>query len=49
MGIIVAIALALVVFWIVAHVSLLLAVVAALLVLAFSVGGGRAWGSRTRL
>jgi uncharacterized membrane protein YccC len=48
-GILIAIALALVVFWIVAHVSVLLAVVAALLVLAFGAAGGRAWGARTRL
>lgn len=49
MGIIVTIILAIVVFWLVAHVSVLLAVVAALAVLALGVGGGRAYGARRGL
>lgn len=46
MGLILIIALALVVFWLVAHISVLLAVVAALLVLAFGWGGPRVYGPR---
>lgn len=41
MGLLLLIVLALVVFWLVAHVSVLLAVVAALLVLALGWGGPR--------
>lgn len=49
MGLIVLIALALVVFWLVAHISVFFAVIAALLVLAFGWGGNRAYGARRGL
>jgi hypothetical protein len=49
MGLLVVILLALVVFWLVAHVSVLLAVVAALLVLALGFSGGRYYGARRGL